>query len=147
MLCCVRAVCLSSCENRPQHTAQEPQIHQKFRIAQNYEFQRRQNSIRIRRIKYKKGRHRSNLFRWEWYCETTARRSLLGFFKMACRFEAFRFDSVCASDGNHVNVPKHAATCRGELPHSPLPRPTLNKSFEEWFTHPRKLRLTNKRRT
>ena len=35
MLCvpvlhCVRAVCLSSCEKRPQHTAQEPQTHQKF---------------------------------------------------------------------------------------------------------------------
>ena len=30
VLCCVRAVCLSSCENRPQHTAQEPQTQQKF---------------------------------------------------------------------------------------------------------------------
>ena len=28
--CCVRAVCLASCENRPQHTAHEPQTHQKF---------------------------------------------------------------------------------------------------------------------
>ena len=33
VLCCVRAMCLSSCENRPQHTAQEPQT-QKSRIAQ-----------------------------------------------------------------------------------------------------------------
>ena len=30
VLCCVRAVCLSSCENKPQHTAQEPQTHQNF---------------------------------------------------------------------------------------------------------------------
>ena len=30
VLCCVRAVCLSSCENKPQHTAQEPQTHKKF---------------------------------------------------------------------------------------------------------------------
>ena len=30
VLCCVPAVCLSSCENRPQHRAQEPQTHQKF---------------------------------------------------------------------------------------------------------------------
>ena len=35
VLCCVRAVCLSSCENRPQHTAPEPQTHQKIRTAQN----------------------------------------------------------------------------------------------------------------
>ena len=30
VLCCVPAVCLSSCENRPQHTAQEPQTRQKL---------------------------------------------------------------------------------------------------------------------
>ena len=30
VLCCVRAVCLASCENSPQHTAHEPQTHQKF---------------------------------------------------------------------------------------------------------------------
>ena len=30
VLCCVRDVCLASWENRPQHTAQKPQTHQKF---------------------------------------------------------------------------------------------------------------------
>ena len=30
VLCCVPAVCLSSCENGPQHTAHVPQTHQKF---------------------------------------------------------------------------------------------------------------------